>query len=144
MARKREYPLLPMVGAGTMIYKGNSVLLVKRDNEPNKGKWALPGGVVKVGEGVEDAVRREVKEEVELEIELGGLLDASDDIHHDGKGTVIYHYVLVSYLASPQGGKVKLNSESEEYKWFSPTEVRSIFATDSTKRVVQRYLDRPR
>ena len=144
MARKREYPLFPMVGAGALIYKGNSVLLVKRNNEPNKGRWALPGGVVKVGERVEDATRREVKEEVGLEIGLEGLLDISDDIHYDGKGRVMYHFVLVSYLASPQGGKVKVNSESEEYKWFSPTEVRSVFATDNTKKVVQRYLDRPR
>jgi len=97
-----------------------------------------------VGERVEDAVRREVKEEVGLEIRLEGLLDVLDDIHHDGKGRVMYHYVLVSYLASPLGGKVKLNDESEEYKWFSPTEVRSIFATDNTKKVVQRYLDHPR
>src|SRR5436189_151907 len=131
MARKREYPLFPMVGAGALICKGDIVLLVKRNNEPNKGKWALPGGVVKVGERVEDAVRREVKEEVGLEISLEGLLDVLDDIHYDGKGRVIYHYILASYLASPQGGKVKLNSESEEYKWFTPTEVRSIFATEN-------------
>src|SRR6266571_1896266 len=129
MARKREYPMLPMVGAGALIYKGNSVLLVKRNNEPNKGKWALPGG--------------EVKEGVGLEIRLEGLLDVLDDIHYDGKGRVLYHYVLVSYLASSQGGKVKLNSESDEYKWFSQTEVRSVFATENTKKVVQRYLDRP-
>ncbi|TLY14933.1 MAG: NUDIX domain-containing protein, partial [Thaumarchaeota archaeon] len=129
MARKREYPSLPMVGAGALIYKGNSVLLVKRNNEPNKGKWALPGGVVKVGEGVEDATVREVKEEMGLEIKLEGLLSVLDDIHYDGKGRVMYHFVLVTYLASPQGGKVKLNSESDEYKWFSPTEVRSVFAT---------------
>ena len=133
-----------MVGAGALIYKGNSILLVKRNNEPNKGRWALPGGVVKVGESVEDATRREVKEEVGLEIGLEGLLDISDDIHYDGKGRVMYHFVLVTHLASPQGGKVKLNSESDEYKWFSPTEVRSAFATDNTKKVVQRYLDSPR
>src|SRR2546426_11961976 len=144
MARKREYPMLPMVGAGALIYKGNSVLLVKRNNEPNKGKWALPGGVVKVGERVEDAARREEKEGVGLEIRLEGLLDVLDDIHYDGKGRVLYHYVLVSYLASSQGGKVKLNGDAEEYEWFSPTELRSIFATDNTKKVVQRYLDRPR
>ncbi len=133
-----------MVGAGALIHRGNTVLLVKRNNEPNRGKWALPGGVVKVGENVEDAVRREVKEEVGLEIRLEGLLDVLDDIHHDGKGRVLYHYILVSYVASPEGGKVKLNSESEEYQWFTATEVRSIFATDNTKKVVQRYLDHPR
>ncbi len=133
-----------MVGAGALIHRGNTVLLVKRNNEPNRGKWALPGGVVKVGEKVEDAVRREVKEEVGLEVRLEGLLDVLDDIHHDGKGRVLYHYILVSYNASPEGGKVKLNSESEEYQWFTATEVRSIFATDNTKKVVQRYLDHPR
>src|SRR2546427_9783459 len=115
MARKREYPLLPMVGAGALIYKGNSVLLVKRNNEPNKGRWALPGGVVKVGEGVEDATRREVKEEVGLEIRLEGLLDVVDDIHYDGKGKVMYNFVLVRYLPSAQGGTEKLKSKQDEH-----------------------------
>src|SRR3989442_14758712 len=105
MARKREYPLFPMVGAGALIYKGNSVVLVKRNNDQNKGRWALPGGVVKVGERVEEGTRREVKEEVGLEIGLEGLLDISDDIHYVGKGRVMYHVVLVPRLDSPQGGK---------------------------------------
>src|SRR3989449_5546545 len=98
MARKREYPLFPMVGAGALIYKGNSVLLVKRNNEPNKGRWALPGGVVKGGERGEDATRREGKEEGGLEIGLEGLLDLSDDIHYDGKRGGMYHFVLVTHL----------------------------------------------
>src|SRR3989442_14241752 len=118
MARKREYPLFPMVGAGALIYKGNSVLLVKRNNEPNKGRWALPGGVVKGGERVEDATRREVKEEVGLEIGLEGLLGISDDIHYDGKGRVMYHFVMVTPLAAPPGGKVKLKKQSDEYTSF--------------------------
>ncbi len=132
-----------MVGAGALIRKGDTVLLVKRNNEPNMGKWALPGGVVTVGERVEDAVRREVKEEVGLEVKLEGLIDVLDDIFHDGTGRVKYHYILVSYLASPSGGKVKLNDESSEVNWFGVTEVRSIFATDNTKRVVQKYLEMP-
>ena len=66
-----------MVGAGALIYKGNSILLVKRNNEPNKGRWALPGGVVKVGERVEDATRRELKEDECQCVSLYGAFEAS-------------------------------------------------------------------
>jgi len=132
-----------MVGASALILKNDKVLLIKRNSEQNMGKWALPGGIVQVGEKVEDAVRREVKEEVGLEIKLEWLINVLDDIHHDGTGRIKYHYILVSYLASPTGGKVKLNDESAEFNWYGPTEVRSIFATDNTKRVVQEYLERP-
>ncbi len=141
MVRKREYPSLPMVGAGALIHKGHKILLVKRRNEPNKGRWALPGGLVELGESVEDAVRREVKEEVGLDVRLEGLLDVLDDIHYDREGRTRYHYILVDYLAAPHGGRLKLNSESAESRWFDPAEVPGINASDNTKDVVKRYLE---
>jgi len=141
MVRKREYPSLPMVGAGALIHKGQKVLLVKRRYEPNKGRWALPGGMVELGEPVEDAVRREVKEEVGLDVRLERLLDVLDDVHRDAGGRIKYHYILVDYLASPQTGRVHLNSESTGYRWFDPLEVPGINASENTKRVVWRYLD---
>ena len=141
MVRKREYPSLPMVGAGALIHKGHKILLVKRKNEPNKGRWALPGGLVELGERVEDAVRREVKEEVGLNVKLERLLDVLDDIHYDPEGRTRYHYILVDYLAAPRAGRVRLNGESAGYRWFDPAEVPGINASENTKRVVRRYLD---
>ena len=140
MSRKRDYPELPLVGAGALIHKDGKVLLVKRNNEPNKGRWALPGGLVELGEKVEDAVRREVREEVGLEVDLEGLLDVANDIHYDDRGNIRYHYILVDYLAKPTGGRLRLSSESSTSKWFGPKQLQHLNSSDNTKRVVRRFL----
>jgi 8-oxo-dGTP diphosphatase len=140
MARRREYPRLPTVGAGALIHSRGKVLLIKRRNEPNKGRWALPGGLVEVGETVQQAILREVREEVALEVKLEGLLDVADDVHYDKEGRVRFHYVLVDYLAKPTGGTPKVNAESSGFRWFDPREVALIDTSESTKRVVELFL----
>ena len=70
----REYPSVPRVAVGAMIARGDRVLLVRRGREPAKGIWTVPGGGVELGETVEEAVRREIREETGLEIALNGVL----------------------------------------------------------------------
>ena len=67
---KREYPEQPIVGVGAVIFKGQSVLLVKRDKEPGRGQWNLPGGAVELGETLVEALKRELHEEVTIKIEI--------------------------------------------------------------------------
>ena len=54
------------------------ILVVRRANPPSQGRWSIPGGRVEPGESVEDAARREVREEVGLVVELGRLLGRTD------------------------------------------------------------------
>ena len=61
---KREYPESPLVGVGVAIKDDNRILLSRRANEPNIGKWSVPGGLVELGEGVREAAKREMKEEL--------------------------------------------------------------------------------
>ncbi|MGH7374986.1 MAG: NUDIX domain-containing protein, partial [Candidatus Rokuibacteriota bacterium] len=63
MTFAREYPDAPRVGVGAVILDGDRVLLVKRGQPPSEGKWSIPGGLIHLGERIEDAVRREVLEE---------------------------------------------------------------------------------
>jgi 8-oxo-dGTP diphosphatase len=67
---KREYPDHPIVGVGAIIIKGEEVLLARRGKEPGYGKWSIPGGAGKLGETLEEAVIREVREEVNLAIRV--------------------------------------------------------------------------
>jgi hypothetical protein len=53
---KRHYPDSPLVGVGAVIFRGEEVLLVRRGQEPAKGSWSLPGGLVELGEGLEAAI----------------------------------------------------------------------------------------
>ena len=62
----RQYPKKPIVGVGAVILDDDRILLEQRKNEPSKGKWSVPGGLVELGESLEDAVVREVKEETGL------------------------------------------------------------------------------
>ena len=76
---------IPRVGCGAAIWREGRLLLVKRRKPPEAGCWSLPGGKVDFGERLVDAVRREVAEEVGLEIELTrslGIVETLDDGQH--------------------------------------------------------------
>jgi len=90
---KREYPYHPIIGVGAIIIKGEKVLLARRGREPDYGKWSIPGGAVKLGETLKEAVKREVREEVSLAIRVGEVVEVLERIFHDPDGKVQYHYV---------------------------------------------------
>jgi len=102
---KREYPESPIVGVGGIIFANTSVLLVKRNKEPGKGLWSLPGGAVELGETLTDALEREIAEEASIEIDIGGLVRVLDRIVHDPAERVKYHYVIVDYWGSLVSGQ---------------------------------------
>ncbi|ODA67470.1 Bifunctional NMN adenylyltransferase/Nudix hydrolase [Methyloligella halotolerans] len=71
------------------------VLLIRRKNPPYKGEYALPGGFVDIGETVEDGCRREVKEEVGLDVGPLRLIGVFSDPSRDPRG----HTVSAAFLA---------------------------------------------
>lgn len=108
---RRKYPESPIVGVGGVIFKESSILLVKRDQEPGKGQWSLPGGVVELGETLTDALRREILEEVSINIEIGGLVRLLERILHDREKRVQYHYVIADYWGWMISGKLRPESD---------------------------------
>ena len=131
-----------MVGAGAVVHRDGKVLLVKRKYPPNEGRWALPGGLVELGEDVQAAASREIREETGIEVEIERLLDVQTDIHTDGDSRLEYHYVLVDYLAKPVGGRFKLNSESSASGWFSYAQTKSLDMSLGTRSVLGLYFKR--
>eukprot|EP01126_Amoeba_proteus_P033960 TRINITY_DN335_c0_g2_i3.p1 TRINITY_DN335_c0_g2~~TRINITY_DN335_c0_g2_i3.p1 ORF type:complete len:159 (-),score=21.49 TRINITY_DN335_c0_g2_i3:281-757(-) len=75
------------------------ILLIKRKNPPQAGHWSFPGGKVKFGELLQDAVMRELKEETNLTVELKGLVDVVDVIRSE---STVFHYIVVEYLSVVQ------------------------------------------
>ena len=120
-----------------MVHRGGKVLLVKRRNPPNMGRWALPGGLVELGETVQDATVREIKEETGLSVRIEKLLDVQTDLHMDGRSRVEYHYILVDYLASPVSGRLKLNSESSDFGWFTGGQLGRLSMSRGTRAVLK-------
>ncbi|OWJ68001.1 NUDIX domain-containing protein [Inquilinus limosus] len=92
----------PRLGVGAFIRDAEGrLLLVQRRREPEAGHWGLPGGKVDFGETVEAAVRREIEEELGVELRLDGLLCLVDQIDRAAGS----HWVAPVYLAAIAAGE---------------------------------------
>ncbi len=135
----RSYPSAPMVGVGVITFNSEKkVLLVKRGNEPSKGLWSLPGGMVELGERVREAGIREVKEECNIDIEPQDVVSVVDLILEDSDGKVKYHYILIDYLAKYIGGELKPQSDVVDAAWFSQDEINNLDIPEVTRNVLEK------
>jgi 8-oxo-dGTP diphosphatase len=135
---EREYPETPIAGVAAVIFSDESVLLVRRGNEPSKGRWGIPGGVVELGETDEEAVAREVKEETGLEVRPVRFLTAFDSIVRDDQGRVRFHYILFEYLCEAVEGTLHASSDAQEARWFILSSLSSIDILPWTKRFIEK------
>jgi len=115
----RRYPSFPIPGVGAVVLGSKGVLLVRRDKDPGKGLWSIPGGGVEVGETQAEAVVREVQEETGIECEVIELISTDDVILHDADGRVEFHYLLNHYLTRAVGGEISQESPEAEVRWFN-------------------------
>ncbi|WP_290900461.1 NUDIX hydrolase [Ferroglobus sp.] len=99
-------------------YEGG-IVLVRRKNEPFKGKYALPGGIVEYGERVEDAAVREAEEETGLKCKIERLVGVYSDPNRDPRG----HFVSICFILIPVGGELKAGSDAEDVKVFKLEEL---------------------
>ena len=104
----------PKLTADGTIVNNHKILLIRRKNEPFKGKWALPGGFVEYGEKVEDAAVREVFEETGLKTKIIDLVGIYSDPNRDPRG----HTVTAVFLLKEQGGKLKEGDDAADAKFF--------------------------
>lgn len=137
---RREYPPHPIVAVGAIVTKAGKVLLVRRQQEPSRGLWSLPGGAVKLGEGLREAVVREVKEECGIEVTVERVVEVMDRIFLDHIGQVRYHYVIVDFLASWRRGRLKAASDISEAAWVDPSAIRNFDLTAGLAAVVEKAL----
>lgn len=103
----------PIPAVGVIVQKDDGILLVKRKYKPKVGYWTLPAGFVEYSESIEQALIREVKEETNLDVEIGDLFDvcsAFDDIR--------CHVVLVIYLAKSVRGELKPGDDASDVAYF--------------------------
>jgi 8-oxo-dGTP diphosphatase len=136
----REYPERPILGVGAVVVSRGRALLVKRGHEPAMGQWSIPGGRVKPGETLHDAVRREIREETGLSVEVGRRLRVLERIFRDDSGRVKYHYVLIDYRAVPTGGVLSASSDAADARFFTSRQLAKLGIADITLRVVREAL----
>jgi 8-oxo-dGTP diphosphatase len=104
----------PKLTADGAVLIDNKILLIKRKNDPYKGKWALPGGFVEYGEKVEDAVVREVLEETGIKSTIKDLIGIYSDPNRDPRG----HTITVVYLLKKEGGVLIPEDDAVDAKFF--------------------------
>ncbi len=114
---KREYPECPLVGVGGIVFKEGRVLLIKRKHPPGVGKWSIPGGLVELGERLKEAVKRELKEETDIDVVPEEVLEVVERIFPDKEGKIRYHYVIVDFICSYLKGEAKAQSDALEICW---------------------------
>ncbi len=106
-------PNTPKLTVDAVIILNSKIVLIRRKNPPFKGKFALPGGFVEIGETTEEAVAREAFEETGLTIEIVKLLGVYSDPSRDPRG----HQVTVVYLARGDGTP-KASTDAREVNLF--------------------------
>ena len=137
---KRDYPEHPIVGVGAVVISNERALLVRRNTEPLKGEWSIPGGVLELGEKLRDGVAREVLEETTLHVNVGEVLEVFDSIFADHDGRTQYHFVLIDYLCRPFSGEARPSSDVSEVKWVVLAELDHLQLRDPIRNVVRKGL----
>ena len=140
MSDSRQYPERPIVGVGAVIVDEGRVVLIRRKYEPLKGHWSLPGGMVEIGEALEDALAREMLEETGLVVDVGPVIEVFDRITRDEQRRVRYHFVLVDYLCWSSGGALLAGSDADAAVWADPATLAGYALTEKAASVIHRGL----
>ena len=135
---KRHYPDRPLVGVGAVIFRGGEVLLVRRGQEPAKGSWSLPGGLVELGEGLEAALVREVMEETGLFVKVLGITAVLERVYRDAEENIPYHYVLIDFACDYVSGEVTPASDITAAQFVSREKLKDISLASFTSQVIER------
>jgi len=138
---ERMYPSRPLVGVGAVVWDGARVLLIRRGHPPAAGAWSLPGGLIELGEAAADAAQREVREECGLEVAVGPVLGVFEPIQRDEQDRVVYHFVVIDFLAHRISGEAQAGDDADEVRWVAPDELAAYPLTEAVRQMIARALD---
>lgn len=115
------YYLNPTPTVQAWIDRDGSFLALRRNQEPFKGRWNMPGGFVEPGEDGPEAIAREVREETGLEIGVERIIGIYASSY--GEGAETEPILDIAYLCRETGGEFEMSAESQEWKWFPLAEL---------------------
>jgi len=126
----------PVVGVGTVVLKGDAVLLVRRAHPPRAGSWSLPGGKQQWGETTAEAALRELFEETGIQAELLGVADVVDLIDRDEAGAIRFHYTVIDYAARWLSGEPVAGDDADAVIWATEDDFDRLGITPLARQVI--------
>lgn len=128
----RHYPVRPFLAVSVAILREDKVLLILRKEKV----YSLPGGVVELGETLEMAALRELREEVDLSAELISPLPPVEVILKDEQGKVSRHMVVMPFAAHWVGGEAAITQEACKNIWVKPSDIADLPHTQHLEKTV--------
>lgn len=132
-----DYPE-PIVGA-LIINQKNEILLIQQAKWNNQ--YCIPGGHVELNETIEAAIKREMMEEVGLDIEVIKLLGVQDNINSESFHKKGKHFIFLDYLCRAKNDNVKIDGrEAQSFLWIIPEKALELNLSQGTRCTVNRFL----
>ena len=129
-ADDRLFPARPLIGVSIAVIREGRMLLAARANEPMRGVWTLPGGLVEPGERLAEAALRELREEVGIGAEvIGPSLTPTEIILRDDAERVRHHYVIHPHAALWRSGEPAAGPEALGVRWARLEDVEGLETT---------------
>jgi 8-oxo-dGTP diphosphatase len=144
MSNPGEYPTVPLVSVGGVVIFDGRVALIRRGNEPRKGEWSIPGGKLELGETLVEGVRREVREETGLDVEVVGLIESLERVFRDEEGRVRFHYVILDYLCRASSSNVCAGGDALDVALVSESEFERYELSEAVVRVLRKAFEMSR
>ena len=136
MTLNGAYPNCPQVAVGAIVFKEDKVLLVLRGKPPAENLWSIPGGSVELGETLQEATEREIREEAGITIRAREPVYTFDVLERDNKGNVRFHYVIVDLAADYISGELRPGDDAVDVRWFSADEVNKLKVSEATRKLL--------
>jgi 8-oxo-dGTP diphosphatase len=125
----RLYPPRPILAASLAVFRDGKVLIASRTAPPAQALFSLPGGVVEIGETLQEAALREVMEEVGVAAEIVGFVDHAEVIQRDSDGRIKRHFVITCFAGRWISGEGHTSAEAGAVLWVDPDAMGSIPTT---------------
>ena len=127
----------PKVAVIALVVHGSRVLLIQRAVDPAKGKWSLPGGYMDAGEMPQEALKRELQEEVGLSVKIGELIEIFPMVNDEEERIGI----VLAFEGEPSGSPEIpfVADDAQDAGWFSLDEIPSDVAFESTETLLNNW-----
>lgn len=130
--------MYPEVVCGALIVSSEGKVLLMKSHKW-KDMYVVPGGHIEAGEKIEDAIKREVKEETNLDV-----FDIEFIIHQEYVFGETYHkkkhFIFLNYACKTENTDIKLNNEAQEFVWVTPNEALIMNVEPYSKNLIQKYM----